>query len=90
MARGIKSLAVKGEEAAIDIEDMVVNIIMIAVGAVMLGALLPTLTNSLNSIPATVGGFIIGSLISLVPLLVVLAFIIGVVMWAVGYFKKQA
>jgi len=72
---------------AVDIGEIVTLVITAMVGAIILGALLPTLSDNLGSFkdaaPELTG------LINLLPMLIALIFVVGIVFVLVEMFKKK-
>ncbi len=78
---------------AIDIGALVTLIVTVMVGAIVLGALIPTFTDSISGLAAKAeeeGGELAGmtSMINLIPMLVVLIFVISVIFVLINQIRK--
>ncbi len=87
------ALFTRDEEAAeaIDISALITLIITIMIGAIVLGALLPTFSEQVTSLKnatesAGISGM--GEMVELIPMLVVLIFVISIIVVLVGQIKK--
>lgn len=77
----------RNEAGELDIKGFVVMIVSIMVGGILIGALMPAMSEGLNQMHLA-GETGINTLIDTIPLLIVLAFVVGIIFWAISSFKK--
>ncbi|MDY6984889.1 MAG: hypothetical protein SVE93_00530 [Candidatus Thermoplasmatota archaeon] len=78
---------VKDENGEVDIKGYVTMIVSIMVGGIVIGVLMPSMTTGLAKLSEATPD--LKGLIDAIPLLVVLAFVVAIVFWALASFEKK-
>lgn len=78
---------VKDENGEVDIKGYVTMIVSIMVGGIIIGVLMPSMTDGLAELATATPE--LSGLIDAIPLLIVLAFVVAIVFWALRSFEKQ-